>query len=109
MNSKKVILLLLVCIAGFTTYAQFESSKQVYTSPKLSVEISRHKTVAILPFQSTITFKKQPKNFDAEANKADEKKLATGMQEGMYTYLLRKSKDFTVNFQDIERTNALLK
>ena len=109
MRFKKVTLLLLVCITGFTTYAQFESSKQVYKSPNLTVEISRHKTVAILPFQSTITFKKQPKNFDAAANKADEQKLATGMQEGLYTYLLRKSKDFTVSFQDVERTNALLK
>jgi hypothetical protein len=27
----------------------------------------------------------------------------------MYTYLLRKSKDFTVTFQDVEKTNTLLK
>jgi hypothetical protein len=31
------------------------------------------------------------------------------MQQGMYTYLLRKSKDYTVTFQDIQRTNILLK
>jgi hypothetical protein len=30
-------------------------------------------------------------------------------QEGMYTYLLRKSKDYTVSFQEVDRTNALLK
>lgn len=31
------------------------------------------------------------------------------MQQGMLTYLLRKSDDYTVRFQDVDRTNALLK
>ena len=31
------------------------------------------------------------------------------MQEGMFTYLLRKSDKYSVQFQDIQRTNALLK
>jgi len=31
------------------------------------------------------------------------------MQQGMYTYLLRKAKDYTVEFQETERTNAILK
>jgi hypothetical protein len=31
------------------------------------------------------------------------------MQSGLYTYLLRKSSDFSVTVQDIDRTNALLK
>ena len=31
------------------------------------------------------------------------------MQQGMYTYLLRKGGKYTVNFQDVERTNILLK
>jgi len=31
------------------------------------------------------------------------------MQQGMYTYLLRKANKFTVSFQDVDRTNALLK
>jgi hypothetical protein len=71
--------------------------------------VAKHKTVAVLPFTATISYKRLPKNFDAEANKADEQKLALQMQQGMYTYLLRKAKDFSVSFQDVERTNALLK
>ncbi len=35
--------------------------------------------------------------------------MATNLQQGMYTYLLRKASEYTVSFQDIERTNALLK
>jgi hypothetical protein len=90
--------------------AQFgEGNKQTFSSPKLKDAIQKHKTVAILPFRTTISFKRVPKNFSAEGNKADEAKMSVNMQQGMYTYLLRKSNDFTVSFQDVERTNALLK
>jgi hypothetical protein len=86
-----------------------ESAKQVFESPKLKEEISKHKTVAILPFRVSISFKRVPKNYDEKVNKADEAKQGINMQQGMYTYLLRKSKDYTVDFQETERTNAILK
>ena len=35
--------------------------------------------------------------------------MGNDMQAGMYTYLLRKSADYTVEVQDTERTNALLR
>ncbi|MFE3847364.1 hypothetical protein ACFX5D_05210 [Flavobacterium sp. LB3P45] len=50
-----------------------------------------------------------PKNFNEVANKEDEKNLGMNMQSGLYTYLLRKSSDYTVSVQDIDKTNALLK
>lgn len=106
----KQFLTVLVCMAiSYTSFSQFEGSKQIFSSPKLKSEIQKHKTIAILPFEATITYKRPPKNFDAAANTADEQKLVASMQQGMYTYLLRKSSSYTVNFQDIERTNALLK
>lgn len=86
-----------------------ETAKQVYESPKLKETILKHKTVAILPIKTTISYKRPPKNFDAEANKSDEENYATSLQQGMYTYLLRKATNYSVTFQDIERTNALLK
>ncbi|HZH95424.1 MAG TPA: hypothetical protein VEY06_06040, partial [Flavisolibacter sp.] len=49
------------------------------------------------------------KNFDEAANKAEQNTMATNLQQGMYTYLLRKTEEYTVSFQDVERTNALLK
>lgn len=109
MKHKQLFTVLLFMVVSYASFSQFEGSKQVYNSPKLKTEIQKHKIIAILPFQATITYKRPPKNFDAATNTADEQKLASNMQQGMYTYLLRKSGKYTVNFQDIERTNALLK
>lgn len=98
--------LITICFIG-RAYSQ--ASKQIFESPNLKSEISSHKTVAILPFDVAITYKKQPKNFSDEANKAQEAKLSSSIQNSMYTYLLRKGKDYTVDFQDIDKTNILLK
>ena len=108
MKSLVFMALMLVCLS---TQAQLfgESAKQTYSSPQLKSEIVKHKKVAILPFKSSISFKRQPKNYDAEAIKAEEKNLALNLQSGMYTYLLRKASNYTVTFQDVVRTNALLK
>ncbi len=106
---KKIIYTLASFLVATLSFAQFESAKQIFTSPKIKEVIAKHKTVAILPFKATINYKRMPKNFDAEANKQEEKKLGESMQAGMYTYLLRKSDKYTVSFQETERTNALLK
>lgn len=102
-----ILLLFFFSISSFIT-AQ-ETSKQIFESPNLKAELYKHKVVAILPFRVSITYKKAPKGYDAQANKADEEKQGVNMQQGMYTYLLRKSKDYTVTFQETERTNVLLR
>ncbi|QNF34236.1 hypothetical protein HUW51_16465 [Adhaeribacter swui] len=86
-----------------------ESAKQIFASPQLKTEIGQHKTVAILPFAAKISYRKQPKNFNAEAHQEQEENLAKNIQASMYTYLLRKSKSYSVTFQDVEKTNILLK
>lgn len=108
MKSFVVLALCFICVSA---NAQIfgETAKQTYSSPKLKSEIVNHKKVAILPFKSSISFKRQPKNYDAEAIKAEEKNLALNLQQGMYTYLLRKASNYTVSFQDVDRTNTLLK
>jgi len=106
---KFVSLTVVALFLTIASLAQFETAKQVFESPKMKEVIATHKTVAILPYKVSISYKRLPKNFDAEANKREEQNLSTSMQSGMYTYLLRKSADFTVSFQDVERTNALLK
>lgn len=105
---KKYIITLIVALGvAFTSQAQ-ESAKQVFESPKLSEEIAKHKTVAILPFNVSITYRKQPKNFNAEANKEQEKSMSKSIQGSMYTFLLRKGDKYTVEFQDVDKTNILL-
>lgn len=109
MKLKNTLTFLVAATVANVSFAQFEGSKQVYTSPKMQSEISKHKKVAILPFTATISYKKLPKNFDKAANEQDQNNLAANLQQGMYTYLLRKANDYSVTFQDVERTNALLK
>ena len=101
---------LLMCLFVTTTAsAQLETGKQIFKAPDFKDSLEKHKVVAILPFKATIAYKRMPKGFNLEGNNLEEKKLGISMQQGMYTYLLRKGGKYTVNFQDVERTNILLK
>lgn len=104
---KKTLFFITICLIVLNASAQ--SSKQIFESPKMKDAIKTHKTVAILPFIVSITYKKPPKGFDYAANKEQELKLGKSIQSSMYTYLLRKGSDYTVDFQDVEKTNVLLK
>ena len=107
---KKTLFLVLVLIStNFIAFAQYENAKQVYESPNLKSSIAAHKTVAILPFASKISFRKQPENFNPEAHAQKENAMGAAIQSSMYTFLLRKSKNYSVEFQDVEKTNILLK
>ena len=105
-----LILLVFTLFTSDSLFAQFgESAKQEYKIKGFKDSLNNHKTVAIIPFRVTISYKRVPKNFDFEGNKAEEKKQGINMQQGMYTFLLRKRENYSVNFQDVERTNVLLK
>lgn len=109
---KKVVIALLVLILGsFTSYSQLlgESAKQVYSAPHLRDSIANHKLVAILPFNVSISYRRPPKNFDPAANKEEERSLAKNLQSEMFTYLLNKNRKYTVEFQDVDVTNSLIK
>lgn len=106
---KKTLLTLLIVSLCLITKAQNENAKQVFSSPKLEESVKKHKIVAILPFTTRMSFKKQPKDFDLQANQDKEKAMATSIQSSMYTFLLRKSDNYSVEFQDIDKTNILLK
>lgn len=90
-------------------FGQFEGSKQIFEAPNLKEKINEHKTVAIIPFDVKITYRKQPKNFNLEANRDQEKAMASNIQSSMYTFLLRKRDNYKVSFQDVEKTNIFLK
>ena len=107
---KKILLTLTVLFAlSIHANAQFEGSKQVFESPKLKEAVKSQKLVAILPFEVKISYRKQPKNFSAEANKSQELSMSKSIQASMYTFLLRKKSDYTVDFQDVDKTNIVLK
>jgi hypothetical protein len=82
-----------------------QSEKQTFESPNMKAIIATHKTIAILPIKVTISYKRLPKGFDADGNRIEELKQGINIQEGMYTYLLRKAKSYTVTCQDVQTTN----
>lgn len=106
---KKTFLFVALLSCSLASMAQYEKAKQVFESPKLKEAVKSHKRVAILPFETTISYKKQPKDFNAEAHKEKEKKMASSIQSSMYTFLLRKASDYSVEFQEVDKTNILLK
>lgn len=105
----RTIFLMLMMVGVQRAYPQFETSKQIYASPALEGLLRSAKTVAILPFRVAISYKKIPKGMTPENIREDERKESIQMQQGMYTYLLRKADSYTVTFQDVDRTNRLLK
>ena len=108
LNMKKILCMALILMPYFL-FAQFESSKQTFESPKIKSSIASHKIVAILPFDVKISYRKQPKNFSAEANRDQERTMAKSIQASMYTFLLRRVDNYSVSFQDVDKTNILLK
>jgi hypothetical protein len=104
-----ILIFSLIFFVSHTSFAQFEPAKQTYSAPNLKSEIEKQKTVAILPYDVSIVYKRVPKHYDSSATKSEEQSLKTNLQSSMYTYLLRKADKYTVTFQDPTRTNALLK
>lgn len=80
----------------------------VFVSKQYDDIIKTHKRVAILPF--SISLKDETKNKQSKKeNVQNQKETMEVLQEGMYNYLLKNQHDYSVDFQDIERTNQLLK
>lgn len=97
-------LLLLLCLAA--------CSPRVYVARNFQESVQpRHKLVAILPFDVNI---RPAPSFSRRAPQPDmfeqERQAAAAIQNSMYSYLLqRESKNrYTVVFQDVNKTNALL-
>lgn len=82
----------------------------IYLAPDFDKVARKHKTVAVLPFAVEITTKRLPKGVTPETIKEQEKSNGYSMQGDVYRYLLKEySKDkYTVEFQDIDKTNAKL-
>lgn len=104
---KKIIALSLLAAVVFAS-----CGPKIYKSSDFDSALAKHKTVAILPAE--VTTKLRPN----EAKKITPEQLAdinqkTGydIQDKMYSWFLRRSDKFsyTVTFQDVTRTNALLK
>ncbi len=84
---------------------------QIYKSNDFESKTADHKTVAILPAEVFMQLRpNEMKKITAEQFADMQKKTGESIQDKMYTWFLKRSNKFkyTVNFQDISRTNALL-
>jgi hypothetical protein len=90
----------------------FSCGPKIYQSSNFSSALAKHKTVAILPAEVTMQVRpNEAKKMTPE--QLDDLATKTGydIQEKMYGWFLRKADkySYTVKFQDVIKTNALLK
>jgi hypothetical protein len=85
---------------------------KIYKSDNFNSALAKHKTVAILPAEVTINLRpNEAKKLTAEQLADLSNKTAYDIQDKMYGWFLRRGDKFqyTVTFQDINKTNARLK
>lgn len=82
----------------------------IYTAPEFTSVKEKHKVLAILPFDVSVSRKKLPKGLTIELLKEMEKDEAYVIQSEIYTYFLKgmSKNKYTIDFQDIDTTNSLL-
>jgi curli biogenesis system outer membrane secretion channel CsgG len=92
--------------AAGTVYA----GAQKYVNPQFAELTKAHKTIAVLPFKVTINKAKLPKNVTLEMIAVSEKEEATEFQKQLYARFLQRAQEdqYTIGFQDVDQTNALL-
>lgn len=105
MNSKRRLATILFVAAT----ALSSCGPTIYKADGLEASKSKMKVLAILPFTISIDSKKLPKGATIETLKESEDKTGYDIQNNIYTWLLHRQKRYTVSFQDVDRTNALLK
>jgi hypothetical protein len=101
MRGPAVAAFLALSLAGCATH-------QAYLNPQFSSTTASHHTVAILPFHVTIARERLPKNLTADDVARMEREEGFAVQTQLQSQLLRRADQYTVQFQDVERTNVLL-
>lgn len=103
---KRIFVFALLCVVFASC------GPQIYKATDFSNVTARHKTVAILPAEVTMQLRpNDAKKTTPEQLEDMTTKTAYDIQEKMYGWFLRRSEKFnyTVNFQDVTKTNAKLK
>ena len=97
----------------FLSMLNGQMMKEIYTSPNFNNLSKNHKTIAILPFTVVLGGKALQEMGEEMGDVAqlpmqlqNEGKL---FQQSIYSRFLKKSKNYRISFQDIDRTNGLLK
>ncbi len=85
----------------------------IYLAPGFEKLKREHKNIAILPFTVDITMRKLPNDMTQEKLEDMKKSNGYSMQNEVYSQFLRqmtkRDRHYTVEFQDIDKTNSKLK
>lgn len=83
---------------------------EIYTNANFTKIKPLHKSVAIIPFEVMIDVKRLPRGITNDNIIEQQKSTGYSVQSSVYTYFLKEqSKNkYTIDFQDIDKTNALL-
>ena len=102
---KKISLILTFLLVSVSVFGQ---KKEIYTSRNFKELSSHHETIAIIPFNTKLQLEDPISTFRLQELEQQE---AYTVQDALETYFLKrkKRKKFTVEFQDIQETNAILK
>lgn len=103
MTRRNVIIVLIVLLAAFNGYSQ----KNIYESARFERLSRDHKVLAIIPF---ITHLELEEELSKEERSELEEKEGYEVQNALETYFGRgnRRKKFSVDFQNIQNTNAIL-
>ena len=107
-NMKKSFNLFLLAASLFIA----SCGPKIYKSADFDAAFARHRIVAILPAEVTSRLRpNEAKKVTEEQIEEQNEKTGYDIQDKMYSWFLRRSEKYhyTVTFQDISRTNALLK
>ena len=104
----KKLIVALVFFSSSILLAQ-ESVKKVYSAPNILDRVSKHNIIAVLPFKTSLKFRKIPKDFDEQKNKEEETALSYNLQNNFYAMMSIKKEDFPIKVQNVEITNSILK
>jgi hypothetical protein len=109
MKKLRYLLAALLLAGTLSTTAQAQS-REIYQNPQFKTLTAAHKQLAILPFAVTMTSKKLPKGVTAEQVHQQELQEGKTVQSALHTYFLKhqSSDQFSVTFQDVNKTNTLL-
>jgi hypothetical protein len=104
---KKLVVLLFLFVGIQQSIAQ----KKIYVSDAFEELSKDHKTIAILPFQTTLNLKSKQNKYTEAQITALAKREGIAVQQALESYFLnrKRKKKLKIEFQDINTTNRVLK
>lgn len=102
----------LLLIGALIPYMACAQSKAIYTNPDFSALSKHEKILAIIPFKVILNLRPKDKaHITEEGLQKKEDEYGLAIQNAMETFLLKNNehKNYTVSFQETDKTNRLLK